>query len=180
MEIELIKLIQKLNSNFFDVFFELISYFSNYFGLIFLFLILFIFVDKKYSIFFGITYGIGIGLNFLLKNLFIRPRPYEVDAGIINKITAVGDSFPSGHSVSATIIVCFILYYIWSRYNNRVIRSISIVLSILFIIFVGLSRMYLGQHYLSDILAGIAFGVVYSIFGIVSYKKICLDKQKMI
>ncbi len=176
MEIELIKLIQKSNSNFFDIFFELISYFSNYFGFIFLFLILFIFIDKKYSIFFGITYGIGIGLNFLFKNLINRPRPYEVDPSIINKIPALGKSFPSGHSVSATIIVCFVLYYIWSKYKSKTIRAISTVLCALFIIFVGLSRMYLGQHYLSDVIAGISFGITYSICGILAYKKICSDK----
>lgn len=173
MELYWIKLIQSLNCIFLDVFCELISYFSNYAGFIFIFFIFFIFFDKKYSLSFGITYGLGIGFNFLLKFLFSRPRPYEVDPTIINKLTAGGAAFPSGHSVSATIIVCFILYSIFVLYKNKIKRTVAVILSVIFIILVAFSRMYLGQHYLTDIISGISFGLIYSYLGILCYNKIC-------
>jgi undecaprenyl-diphosphatase len=172
MEVELVKLIQSLNSSFFDIFCELISYLSNYFGLILLFIILFAFINRKYALFFGFTYGIGISFNYLFKYLFDRPRPYQVDPEIINKLSATGTSFPSGHTVSATIIVCFILYLIFRYSKSKSLKITSIIISSVFIILVGFSRMYLGQHFLTDIFGGILFGLFYSYLGILCYNKI--------
>ena len=178
MEIELIKLIQGLNSNFFDIFCELISYLSNYFGLILLFIVFFAFIDRKYALFFGFTSGIGIGINYFFKYLFDRPRPYQVDPEIINKLSATGASFPSGHTVSATIMVCFILFFIFKNSKNKNLRITSVVFSTVFIILVAFSRMYLGQHYLTDIFGVILFGLFYSYLGILCYTKISSNEGK--
>lgn len=175
MEIEIVKTIQKLNSAFFDIFCEFISYISNYFGFLFLFLIFFIFLNKKYALCLGFTYGIGIGFNYLFKALFNRLRPYEVDLTIINKLSATGSSFPSGHTVGAMIISIFIIYYIFKNSRKKYVKIISIILLIIFIISVGFSRMYLGQHYLTDIIGGMIFGLIYSFLGILCYNKIEKD-----
>lgn len=169
MEIQLIKLIQNLNSNFLDFFCELISYFSSYFGFILLFLIFFVYIDRKYCLFFGMTYVIGIALNFIFKLITNRPRPYEIDILVINKLVAPGSSFPSGHSTSIILMLYFLLYYMYKRFNKKWIKNLSLILSIIFIIAVSFSRMYLGQHYLSDIIMGIILGLIYSYLGILCY-----------
>lgn len=173
MEIEIVKTIQQgLNSNFFDIFCGIISFLSSYLGFIFVFLLFFLFINRKYSIYFGLTYGIGIGINFILKLLINRPRPYQINPTIIDKLTGAGASFPSGHTISAIIIVCFVLFYILKNVNKKSIRTISFSLSVAFISFVAFSRIYLGQHYLTDIIAGIILGLTFSCLGILCYNKL--------
>ncbi|MDD4110372.1 MAG: phosphatase PAP2 family protein [Clostridia bacterium] len=179
MEIEIVKAIQNgLNSNFFDIFCGITSYLSSYLGFIFILAVFFVFIDKKYSIYFGLTYGLGVAFNFALKFLINRPRPYQVDPTIIDKLTGLGASFPSGHSVSATIIVCFVLFYILKRVNKKSMRTMAFSLSVTFVSFVVFSRIYLGQHYLTDTIAGIILGLTFSCLGYLCYTKLQFRKLK--
>ena len=84
---------------------------------------------------------------------------------------AIGQSFPSGHSVSAAIICCFLGCWIINKVKNKWLRGLLISLLALFIILVVFSRMYLGQHYLSDTIAGIVLGTGYSIIAFFILKK---------
>ena len=171
MELEIIKVIQSAGSEALDIFCKTLSHLSSYIGFIFWLVIFFIFYKRRFAITFGITYGISIGFNYLLKYLIDRPRPFEVDGAIINKMQTVGQSFPSGHSVSAAIICCFLGYWIIDKIKNKWLRGLLISLLALFIILVVFSRMYLGQHYLSDTIAGIVLGTGYSIIAFFILKK---------
>ena len=170
-EIEIIKSLQEISSSFFENLCKFISHISNYIGFIFVLGMFFLLYKRRYAITFAITYGISIGINFGLKYLFNRPRPYVASGEVINILPGSGASMPSGHTLSATIISVFCLYAIFKTTKNKIIRTISTILFAGFISLVMISRMYLGQHYLTDTLVGFIEGVVFSLIGIYIYKK---------
>ena len=131
----------------------------------------FIFFNKIFALYFGTTYCVGVGINFLLKYLINRPRPYVVDPQIINKMPAIGMSFPSGHSLSAGLIAAFLIFIILKTVKNKKLKIFLVCLAILFVLLVIFARLYLGQHYLSDTLAAIAFAGVYSAISLYLYNK---------
>lgn len=91
-------------------------------------------------------------LNWLLKLAFHRSRPL---AGLI---TVSGYSFPSGHAMISLVFYGILVYLLWLRYGRtRIAYLVSFFLALL-IFAIGISRIYLGVHYPSDVLAGFAAG----------------------
>ena len=87
-------------------------------------------------------------VNGLLKNIIARQRPYEACNELIPAIDVLSDySFPSGHTALA-FVLAFVLY----RHLPKKYGVPAIIIAIL----VGLSRVQLGVHYLSDVVGGIA------------------------
>lgn len=171
MEIQIVKGVQALDSVFLDVFSVLFSYLSSYFGFILIFLIFLLFINKKYSFNMLLIYLFSVGFNFVLKLIINRKRPYEVDLEVINKLSALGSSYPSGHALSATLLCFFVLFFIFKKFDKTSIKVLSIILSVLFIICVGFSRIYLGQHFLSDIVTGILLGLFCCSLSLLCYNK---------
>ena len=178
MEINIIKFLQSASNPFYDFIFIFVSELASYKGFLItfaiFFIILIILIKKKYketsfclfTLFFGVTYGLSVLINTLLKSLINRPRPYEVDVSIIDVLHASGQSMPSGHTLSATIICAFIFFGVYYYSKNKALKiSLGAVLSI-FLVLVGISRMYLGQHYISDIIVGLILAFSFSILGI--------------
>lgn len=96
----------------------------------------------------------GVVLMLLLKTVFGRPRPDVVPA--LAEVSSL--SFPSGHALmSVAVYVPIALTLI--RYQPRITPLLSTLL-VLFILLISFSRMYLGVHYPSDIIAGWAIGTV--------------------
>ncbi|MBO4412941.1 MAG: phosphatase PAP2 family protein, partial [Clostridia bacterium] len=154
-----------------DVFCKIISFISSYIGFLFCLILIFIFFNKIFALYFGATYGIAVAFNFLLKHLINRPRPYVVDPAIINKFPAAGQAFPSGHTLSAGIIAAFLIFVILKTVKNKKLKVFLICLCNVFVLFVIFARIYLGQHYLSDTMAGLAFAGIYSAVGLYIYNK---------
>ncbi|WP_026669675.1 phosphatase PAP2 family protein [Butyrivibrio sp. AE3006] len=113
--------------------------------------------DKKFGIYIGTNVAVGITLNPLIKNIFLRIRPYmahpeikcfrpvEPDADLYD-VVAQGYSFPSGHSMNSAIA-----YGTLGRYTKkRVFEVLAFVLPLL----VGISRVSVGVHYPTDVLTG--------------------------
>jgi undecaprenyl-diphosphatase len=101
-------------------------------------------------------------LNWTLKQLFAIPRP-----DVHRLITETGFSFPSGHAMSAAAFAGIVVF-LYMRYSQKerrttVCKAVILVLAALFILGVGFSRMYLGVHNLSDVLAGYAMGFFLSL-----------------
>lgn len=106
----------------------------------------------------------AIALNVLLKQLFSRARPM-----LWERIVDVGQySFPSGHAMVSMVIYGFIGYILATRYQRQRVWIIS--LTVLLIIAIGFSRMYLGVHWPTDVAAGYAAGLVWLIACIFSLK----------
>lgn len=98
----------------------------------------------------------GWVLNVALKVLFHRPRP-----DIHHLVEAEGYSFPSGHAMVATAFYGMLGYLLWLNLRKRLNRSrYVIVFTALLILSIGISRVYLGVHYPSDVIAGFAAGGV--------------------
>lgn len=97
-------------------------------------------------------------LNLVLKFILRRDRP-----NILQLISVDNYSYPSGHAmISMGVYGCFI-YLIYKYVNNKKIKICSIVLLSLLILLIGISRIYLGVHYFSDIIGGFIVSICYLI-----------------
>lgn len=104
------------------------------------------------------------GLNYLLKELFARSRP-----ALWERVVDVSHySFPSGHAMVSMVIYGMIGYLLTTRFPRW--RVLIINLTIIFISVIGLSRLYLGVHWPTDVLAGYAAGLVWLIACIISLR----------
>lgn len=140
-------------------FFKGITYFGNVFWLIAIVFLLFLFFrEKPYSIWMLTSLIIITLLNVGLKSLFMRPRPEG-----IRLIEEFGYSFPSGHSMISMACYGLLAYLAFKKMKKPMFRFISCTCLILLIFLIGISRIYLGVHYASDVLAGFAFSISYLI-----------------
>jgi len=97
----------------------------------------------------------GMFLNVLLKDLFGRARPGWADPALADP------GFPSGHTMMATIIYGFVATYLMLRIGSWPARFFIAIMTISLVFLVALSRMYLGAHYLSDVLGAMAAGMAW-------------------
>ena len=88
------------------------------------------------------------------KNIYQRPRPE-----ILHLVEEKGFSFPSGHSLAVTIMVGTLIVILSQRIKNTVWRKIVQILLSLYIVSVLVSRIYLGVHYPSDVIASLCVGL---------------------
>lgn len=105
-------------------------------------------------------------LNQLLKRILRRPRPTE-----FRIVEETGYSFPSGHSITSMVFYGYLVYLTYKYINNKKIKIPLIIFLILLIPTIGLSRIYLGVHYASDVLCGFLLGTIYLILFISISKK---------
>jgi membrane-associated phospholipid phosphatase len=106
----------------------------------------------------------GMLLNFLLKHVFVRARPH-FDNPLLTLTTY---SFPSGHTLMATVFYGTLCVLIVTRVRSWRWRGLAIWAAAAMILLVGFSRIYLGAHYLSDVLAAIAEGLAWLAFCLVA------------
>lgn len=107
-------------------------------------------------------------LNTFLKVLFQRARP-----DIVHLVKAGGYSYPSGHAMVAAAFYGVIGYLLWLNLRNRSKPTWYIVVfTFALILAIGISRIYLGVHFASDVIAGYAAGGVWAIACIVGLKEI--------
>lgn len=98
-------------------------------------------------------------LNSLIKYLVARPRPSEPLVDVVRAES--GYSFPSGHVMFYTIFFGFLMYMVIRYMPRGPKKSISFVLLGTIIVLVGISRIYLGAHWFSDVVAGYMVGLVF-------------------
>jgi undecaprenyl-diphosphatase len=99
----------------------------------------------------------GMLLNAALKHAFRRARP-SFDDPLLSLVTY---SFPSGHTAAATVFYGLLACYLVRRAHAWHVRALAVVGAVAMVMLVALSRMYLGVHYLSDVLAAAAEGAAW-------------------
>lgn len=134
---------------------------------------LIVFKNKKLGLSISINLIIITILNLLLKNIVQRPRPTEY-----RMISETGYSFPSGHSMVSMAFYGYLIYLTYKNVKNVKLKwSLIIILSIL-IITIGTSRIYLGVHYTSDVIAGFMISISYLVIYTSIVKKFVLEREK--
>jgi undecaprenyl-diphosphatase len=103
-------------------------------------------------------------LNEGIKDIVKRPRP-----GIIRLVSAGNYSFPSGHAMISMGSMLFLTYLIIIHINKKRLSMILRIILILYTVVLGLSRVYVGVHYISDVIGGWFFASVYAGIGIQLY-----------
>lgn len=154
---ELHLVLNDYNSSFLDVFFKYITYLGD--GVMFGFLIvLFFFLNKRIAKVFSIAGILTLLLTHLFKKIIFKgvPRPVkligEESLHLVEGVKmAMWNSFPSGHTTAAFAIFTVLILY----HSKKIIQYVWIILAVL----IGLSRVYLSQHFWIDVFAGAFLGV---------------------
>lgn len=152
-------IVENLRSDFLTPIMKLITMFGSSYILIGITLFSIIGLkNKKYGFLISINLICSFFLSQILKFIIQRERPVGY-----NLIIEKGFSFPSGHSMVSTAFYGFLIYLIYCYLKNKKIKvSLIIFLSIL-ILSIGISRVYLGVHYMSDVVSGFLLSISYLI-----------------
>ena len=126
--------------------------------------------NKKIGLTISVNLAMASGINFLLKNILQRPRPTE-----FRLIDESGYSFPSGHSMVSMAFYGFLIYLIYKYVMNKKLKLILISLLSLLIFLIGISRIYLGVHYTSDVIGGFLIAISYLIIYTRIVKRLVLE-----
>jgi undecaprenyl-diphosphatase len=98
----------------------------------------------------------GMLLNVALKESFRRARPNQDDP----LVQIATFSFPSGHAVASTVFYGMACALVFAHVRSRALRAVAAAVAVAMVLLVTFSRVYLGAHYPSDVIAGIAVGVL--------------------
>lgn len=129
-------------------------------------LFIFIILKKKYKLFLiNVASIASVVVNNIIKIIIKRERP-----NFLVLANETSYSFPSGHSMISILFFGSIIYLV-NKYNIKYKKTITILLSI-FIILVGLSRLYLGVHFLTDVIGGYLCGFVTLIIIIIIFERV--------
>lgn len=115
----------------------------------------------------------GIGVMQVLKLIIKRPRP------IWKWIKQGGFSYPSGHTISAFLLYGTLILLVYKNVNSKWKMPLIIMFSIM-IVLTGLSRIYFGAHYLTDVIASSILGLIILIISnMFMNKEFNSDKNKV-
>ena len=106
-----------------------------------------------------VAWGGELVILFFLSAYFHRPRP-TFDVAVWHTMPSPG--FPSGHSISAVLCYGVLAYFIAPRLASQFWRLVVILAAVLIILFIGYSRVFVGDHYPIDVLAGYAVGTFWA------------------
>jgi membrane-associated phospholipid phosphatase len=108
----------------------------------------------------ALVMGGGGALNVVLKHFFHRERPVLENP----LVTLSSYGFPSGHTMGATLLYGLLALLAWKNLRNRAARLTCVVGACFWILLIGLTRIYLGVHYLTDVLGALAAGLFWLAF----------------
>lgn len=110
--------------------------------------------------------------NVTLKRFIDRARP-----GLEHLVSVETLSYPSGHAMSAMAFYGFLIYLFYKFKINKLLKTASIILLIILILSIGISRIYLGVHFPSDIVGGFIAGFIWVIFCILIFNTMELFRR---
>lgn len=116
----------------------------------------------------------GLILNLVMKAIFTRARPVFTDP----LLTLSTYSFPSGHALGSTVFYGALLAFVFGNVQASSWRLLAVLFAALMILLVAFSRVYLGVHYMSDVLAAIMEGVAWLAACFIAVNAYCRRRNK--
>jgi undecaprenyl-diphosphatase len=155
-------LLQSLRNDRLDVVARLLTFLGNtetLVGLAFVAAALFLRLHRPWAAVLSAASTLGLPINLAMKQITPRTRPQD---GMIHVILpAVGLSFPSGHAMVSVMFYGFLAMMVWIHVPDRGARiAVTTFLAVL-PVFIGASRIYLGAHWFSDVIAGWTAGLFF-------------------
>ena len=119
---------------------------------------LFLFVIPKLKKNFAVTITLTVAIaeiaNLILKPIFARERPQ-----ILHLVAETSYSFPSGHAMASAAFYGCIALLVWQNISHRQTKIITALFCFIITFLIGLSRVYLGVHYITDVIGGWCLGL---------------------
>ena len=148
------KFIMSFRCDFLDKYFTFITHFGDTVFIVG-FVSGFILLSRNiYGVLMGVSAVDSAIICSVLKHIFVRERPNH-----LRLIKQGGYSFPSGHSMISVCVYGYLLYLVL-KIKNKLLKYILSCLLIFLIISIGISRIYIGVHYPTDVIAGYSLGIV--------------------
>lgn len=118
--------------------------------------ILFIYKKWRTALWYGLTVlGGALFLNGAIKEFYMRARPSQIEP----LVKIGGYSFPSGHSMGSMIVYGGLLFVIIRLVRSSHLKRFISIIFFIMILLIGLSRIYLGVHFPSDVIGGFSLGL---------------------
>lgn len=158
-------------NDYLTLFFKIVTFLGSASFIVIVLIFMLIFFKNIYVkkiIFFNVI--VITVINQSLKFLFGRVRPIGYKLA-----EASGYSFPSGHSMVSMAFYGLLIYLIYKYVKNNRIKWILIIVIAVLIITIGISRIYLGVHYTSDVIAGSTFSSLY-LLNVLPYYNLYIEK----
>ncbi len=128
----------------------------------------------RYAFITFFSYSGGMFLSGFIKEMVLRARPVD------SIVSAGGYSFPSGHATAIMIVCVIAIYTLARRFTSTTKREMFIVSLVLLTLLIGFSRLYLGVHWFSDVIAGFALGLFWTTFIILAVRYLGMFVQNYI
>ena len=149
--------INNLRNNEITLFMRIITGFGSFIFITAIFIVLLLLYKNRKTIYYVLINTITIFLiNDFIKHIVGRSRPSG-----INLVNESSYSFPSSHSMSSVVFYGLLIYLIHKNVNDKRIKWILIFILSIITSLICISRVYLGAHYLSDVIGGIALAIIY-------------------
>ena len=166
-------LLYSLRSSSMDLIMIIITQFGNTIPVIIITLVLMITLTSRKEVFLiGSNTILTVGSNQILKHIICRPRPNHLRLIVEN-----GYSFPSGHAMISICLYGLLIYLVNKKIKNKLLKIILTILLIILILGIGISRIYVGVHYPSDVLGGDLLSLSILIFNITIVNKYYRGKK---
>lgn len=142
-------LIRSLKSDFFDTYFVFITKFGNESTIILFVVVAVLLLKNKWRMMMLEIPIISVVSNQVIKYIIRRDRP-----SVLKLIKQGGYSYPSGHSMIAVAVYGLLIYFVLKKVKNKSWKYGLSFLLVVLIVSIGVSRIYVGVHYASDVLGG--------------------------
>lgn len=158
-EVDIIRALQMMSNGFLNAVNQVFSFFGTELFFMIIAVGLYWCIDKRFAHRFFNVYILGVALTNVMKISFKRTRPFNAYP---HEVRSIGEgetsySFPSGHTETVSSVSTLLSIKYGKRFRFIPIVGVMLTLLVMF------SRMYLGQHYLSDVLCGLTAGIFFAV-----------------